>query len=76
MYLIILILILVIILLLLIYYNKNRTIIDSFDNLENNLYTYDSCCSEKQKQHCMTYGKTGECNYNKNDKSCFCQNAY
>jgi hypothetical protein len=32
--------------------------------------------SELQKQNCMKYGKTGVCNYNKNIKSCFCQNAY
>ena len=55
-------------------YNNNQ--IDYFNNLEENLYSYDTCCSDKQKMNCMKYGKTGVCNYNKKDESCFCQNAY
>lgn len=50
--------------------------IDKFDNLESNLYTYDTCCTEKEKENCMTYGKTGVCNYYKNDRSCLCQNSF
>ncbi len=53
-----------------------RKHIDSFDNLENNLYTYDSCCNQEDIAHCQTYGKTGVCDYNKNNKSCLCQNAF
>ena len=53
-----------------------KNIIDSFDNMEHNLYTYDTCCDETQKEKCMTYGKSGVCNYYKNNNSCLCQNAY
>ena len=53
-----------------------KVIIDNFDNLENNIFTYDTCCTEKEIAHCETYGKTGVCNYLKNNKSCLCQNAY
>jgi uncharacterized membrane protein len=49
--------------------------IDSFDNLESNLYSYDKCCSEEDIVNCMKYGKTGVCNYN-DAKSCICQNAF
>ena len=53
-----------------------KAVTDHFDNLENNIFTYDSCCSEAQIAHCETYGKTGVCNYFKNNKTCLCQNAY
>lgn len=59
----------------LVFFYKRKPI-DSFDNLENNLYTYDSCCTQEDIAHCQTYGKTGVCNYNKNNKSCLCQNAF
>jgi hypothetical protein len=55
---------------------SNNKIIDSFDNMEDNLYTFDTCCTEQQNEKCMTYGKTGVCNYFKNDSSCLCQNAF
>ncbi len=71
------IIILVIILILLLFIIRNNKLkMEKFDNLEDNLYTFDTCCTEKQKQQCMTYGKTGNCNYNKNIGSCFCQNAF
>jgi hypothetical protein len=56
---------------------KNKTI-DNFNNQYSNkdIYTNDKCCNEIQKQNCMKYGKTGVCNYKKNNKSCLCQNAY
>lgn len=50
--------------------------IESFDNLEDNLYSYDTCCSQKQIDNCEKYGKTGVCNYNENNKSCLCQNSF
>lgn len=53
---------------------KNKRI-DNFDNLESNLYTYDTCCNELEKQNCMKYGKTGVCNYYKNNNTCLCQNS-
>ena len=56
--------------------NKNRNNIDKFDNMEDNIYTFDTCCTEKEKENCMTYGKTGVCNYYKNNGNCLCQNAY
>jgi uncharacterized protein YxeA len=71
--LLIIILILVIIILIMIYYKK---IIDKFDNLEENLYTYDKCCTEKDNLNCMKYGKTGVCNYNKKGYQCLCQNSF
>jgi hypothetical protein len=55
------------------YYNKN---IDNFDNLESNLFTYDSCCNQEDIKHCETYGKTGVCNYILNNNSCLCQNSF
>lgn len=60
----------------LVFLNKRKSIIDSFDNLQDNLFTYDSCCSQQEIAHCETYGKTGVCNYNNNTKSCLCQNAF
>lgn len=38
-------------------------------------YTNGKCCTEDEIQKCESYGKTGVCNYNRNDKSCLCQNA-
>lgn len=67
------ILILLIIIIILIICKKK---IESFDNLESNLFTYDTCCTEKQIRDCETYGKTGVCNYNQNDKSCVCQDSF
>lgn len=60
----------------LIFFYKRKAQVDSFDNLENNLYSYDTCCSQQEIAHCQTYGKTGVCNYSTNDKSCVCQNAF
>lgn len=60
----------------LIFFYKRKDQVDSFDNLENNLYSYDTCCSPKEIAHCQTYGKTGVCNYYQNNKSCLCQNAF
>lgn len=54
----------------------NNKVIDSFDNMEDNLYTYDTCCTIQENEKCMTYGKTGVCNYYKNNGSCLCQNAF
>ena len=61
----------------LIFFSKRKQL-DSFDNLQNNLYTYDSCCSQEKIAQCQTYGKTGVCysNNDKNCKSCVCQNAF
>jgi hypothetical protein len=59
---------------LIIIYNNN--IIDSFDNLVPDLYTYDTCCNEKQIKNCESYGKTGVCNIFKNNKSCMCLNSF
>jgi len=74
---ILLILLAIIIIAIIIYYILSyKKTIDSFDNLESNLYTYDTCCSEAQIAKCETYGKTGVCNYNKDDKSCLCQNSF
>jgi len=47
--------------------------IESFDNLEFNLYSYDTCCSQKEIDNCEKYGKTGVC---KNNRSCLCQNSF
>jgi hypothetical protein len=71
--LIIIFLAIIFIILIVIFYKKN---IDKFENMEDNIYTFDTCCSEKEKEHCMTYGKTGVCNYYKNNGECLCQNAY
>lgn len=57
----------------LIIYNKN---IESYNNLESNLYSYDTCCTEKQIRKCETYGKTGVCNYNQDNMSCMCQESF
>ena len=40
-----------------------------------NLFTNGSCCSEDQIRECNTFGKSGVCNYFKNNNSCLCQNA-
>ena len=62
--------------LLLILMHHQIIVIDRFDNLESNLFTYDSCCNEDEIKHCETYGKTGVCNYILNNKSCLCQNSF
>jgi uncharacterized protein YxeA len=67
-------LIIILIIISLIVYKKQ--IIDSFDNLESNLYTYDSCCTQDNIANCEKYGKTGVCNYYKDNKSCMCQNSF
>ena len=66
-------LIILLIVIILIMLKKN---IESYDNLESNLFTYDSCCNEKQIRACETYGKTGVCNYNENNKLCVCQDSF
>jgi hypothetical protein len=60
----------------LVFFYKRKSTIDSFDNLENNLYTYDTYCTQEDIAKCQTYGKTGVCNYYQNNKSCLCQNAF
>lgn len=60
--------IIVIIFILIIYKKK---VIDKFDNLEDNRFTYDTCCTEDQIANCEKYGRTGVCN-----KSCVCQDPY
>ena len=60
----------------LIFFYKRKAQVDSFDNLENNLYSYDTCCSQQEIAKCQSYGKTGVCNYYQNNKSCLCQNAF
>ena len=46
------------------YIYRQNNIIDSFDNLESNLFTYDTCCTQSEIATCEKYGKTGVCNYN------------
>jgi len=60
----------------LIFFSKRKVQVDSFDNLTNNLYSYDSYCSQEKIAQCQSYGKTGVCNYYQNNKSCVCQNAF
>jgi len=60
----------------LVFFYKRKAQVDSFDNLENNLYSYDTCCTQEDIAKCQTYGKTGVCNYYQNNKSCLCQNAF
>jgi hypothetical protein len=55
---------------------NNRKNKEQFDNLENNLYSFDTCCNEKEIKDCESYGKTGVCNYREHNKSCICQNAF
>lgn len=69
------ILIILLLFIIIIIMSLHKTV-DSFDNLTSNLYTYDTCCSASQIQNCQKYGKTGVCNYNLNNNSCICQNAY
>jgi septation ring formation regulator EzrA len=71
----IVVIIIILIIILFLIYIKNKKI-ESFDNLESNLYTYDTCCSQDQIKNCESYGKTGVCNYYKNNKSCMCQNSF
>jgi hypothetical protein len=67
----------IIIILIIIYFAFfYKKTIDSFDNLESNPFTYDTCCTQSEIAKCETYGKTGVCDYNKNDKSCMCQNSF
>lgn len=65
--------ILLLIIIFLIIFKNN---VESYDNLESNLYSYDTCCTEKNIRDCQTYGKTGVCNYNKNNISCICQDVF
>ena len=57
------------------FYNNKKNK-EQFDNLEHNLYSYDTCCNEKEIKNCESYGKTGVCNYRDHNKSCICQNAF
>jgi hypothetical protein len=57
-----------------IFYLLDKLLYKNIDKYSNR-FTNDTCCTEKQKENCMTYGKTGVCNYYKNNKSCLCQNA-
>ena len=41
-----------------------------------NLFTNGKCCSQKQIAQCEKYGRTGVCNYEKNDNSCMCQDGF
>jgi hypothetical protein len=66
--------IIIVLLFMMFYYHKMQ--IDHFDNLEHNLYSYDTCCSQKEIKDCESYGKTGVCNYREHNKSCICQNAF
>lgn len=72
-YILTIIFLIIVIIVSIIYYNKS---IESFDNLTSNLYTYDTCCSQNQISNCQKYGKTGVCDYNLDNNSCICQNAY
>jgi hypothetical protein len=65
------ILTLLIILILFILY-KNRLTVDSFTNK----FSKDNCCNQNEIAQCETYGKTGVCNYYKNNNSCMCQNSF
>ena len=60
----------IVIIFILIVYKKE--VIDKFDNLENNIFTYDTCCKENQIADCEKYGRTGMCYNNK----CVCLDAY
>ena len=73
-YLLIFLIILLIFVIIIIIYNFNRTelVKDSFSNL----YTNSNCCNQNEIANCETYGKTGVCNYYKNDNSCMCQNSF
>jgi len=74
----IIILILGIISLLLLFamYHNNKIQKEFFDNLENNLFSYDTCCSQNEIKNCESYGKTGVCNYRENNKTCMCQDSF
>ena len=65
--------ILLLIIIFLMIYKKNT---ESFDNLESNLYSYDTCCTEDDIRKCETYGRTGVCNYNDNNMGCICQDSF
>jgi len=52
-----------------------------FNNKKNkelfsNIFTNDKCCNQKNIEECNKYGQSGVCNYQQNNKSCLCQNAY
>jgi hypothetical protein len=74
--LIILLVILIILIILIMFitykFTKNKLTVDSFSNL----YTKDNCCNQDEIAQCETYGKTGVCNYYKNNNSCMCQNSF
>jgi hypothetical protein len=63
-------------LIIIIYLMVSKKNTEFFDNLESNLYTYDTCCTEKQIKNCESYGNTGVCDYNNNINSCICQNSF
>jgi len=63
-------------LIIIIYLMVSKKNTEFFDNLESNLYTYDTCCTEKQIKNCESYDNTGVCDYNNNVKSCICQNSF
>jgi len=71
-YKLLIILLIILIILIIFILNRNKLTVDSFSNL----YTRDNCCSQNEIAQCETYGKTGVCNYYKNNNSCMCQNSF
>ena len=63
----------IIVLILTLLYYKRKVV--KQENFKNDRYTNGKCCTEMEIQKCESYGKTGVCNYNENNKSCLCQNA-
>jgi hypothetical protein len=53
--------------------NKNKEL---FTNNPIDIFTNDKCCNQKNIEECNKYGQSGVCNYQQNNKSCLCQNAF
>ena len=65
---------LIFIIVLAIFNNKKNK--ELFTNNPIDVFTNDKCCSQKNIGECNKYGQSGVCNYQQNNKSCLCQNAY
>ena len=63
-----------VIIVLAIFNNKKNK--ELFTNNPIDIFTNDKCCSQKNIGECNKYGQSGVCNYQQNNKSCLCQNAY
>lgn len=53
--------------------NKNKEL---FTNNPVDIFTNDKCCTLQNIEECNKYGQSGVCNYQQNNNSCLCQNAY